>query len=74
MPGQAITSSSLVCSLDLPVCQHRSVLCPLGVPTHAINECYDASLKANSSAKEYERTPNSLLPQESDYSPSVPAL
>ena len=32
------TSSSLVCSRDLPACQHRSVLCPLGIPTHAINQ------------------------------------
>ena len=45
------TSSNLVCWRDLPVCQHRSVLRPLGVSTHAINQCYDASLKVNSSAR-----------------------
>ena len=32
------TSSSLVCSRGLPVFRHRSVLCPLGIPTHSINE------------------------------------
>ena len=41
------TSSSLVCSRDLPVCQHRSVLCPLGIPAQAINptalRCYPQS-------------------------------
>ena len=30
------TSSSLVCSRDVPVFRHRSVLCPLGILTHAI--------------------------------------
>ena len=31
-------SSSLVCSRDLPVCRHRSVLFPPGIPTHGTNQ------------------------------------
>ena len=38
-------SSGLVCSRDQPVFQQRAVLCPLGIPTHAINQCRDAALK-----------------------------
>ena len=38
-----------------PCCVH--LVFPL---TRSTKQCYDASLKVNSSAKEYERTPNSL--------------
>ena len=52
------TSSSLVCSRDLPA-PHRSVLCPLGIPlTPSMKQCYDATLNVKSPATEYERTPN----------------
>ena len=36
------------------------MFCPLRIPTHATNQCYDATLKVNWSAIEHERTPNSL--------------
>ena len=42
MPGQATAGQLQAASLSVrviyPVCQHRSVLCPLGVPNHAIHQ------------------------------------
>ena len=66
------TSSSLVCSRDLPVCQHRSVLCPLGIPTHS-KQCYDAALKVNSSGTIRTNAKFSLQ-QKSDYFQTFHAL
>ena len=36
--GWPASSNSLVCSRVLPVCQHRSVLWPRDIPTHAIKQ------------------------------------
>ena len=58
-PFRAYNSKTMgLCSRDLPICQHRSVRCPLGIPPHAINQCATMlPSKVNSSATEYERTP-----------------
>ena len=68
--------SGLVCSRDLLVFQHRAVLCPFGIPNHAINQTLPrCRSQVGSSATEYKRTPNFSLPQQnSDYSSTVPVL
>ena len=79
MPGQAtagqLQAVSLICSRDLPVCQHRSVLCPLGVPTHAINRTVLRCFPQSELVSQRLRTNAKFsLPQTSDDSPSVPAF
>ena len=69
------TSSSRVCSRDLAVCQHRAVLCPLGIPIHAVNQTVLRCYPQGELVRHRIRTNAKLsLQQTSDYFQTAPAL
>ena len=58
MPGQATAGQLQAAALSVRVIYpSTSTVFPF---TRSTKQCYDASLKVNSSAKEYERTPHFL--------------
>ena len=76
-PGNrwSAASSSLVCPRDLPVYQRRSV-CPLVIPTHAMNQTVLRYCPHSELVSHRIRTNAKFCPQQqtSDYFQTVPAL
>ena len=69
MPGQATAGQLQAAALSVRVIYQSASTAPCFVHSvfplaRSSKRCCDASLKVNSSAEEYERTPNSLLPQQ----------
>ena len=61
LAGRLQAAASSVRVIFQSVFQHRAVLCPLGIPTHAINQTLPRCCsQVNSSTTEHKRTPNSL--------------
>ena len=70
------TGSSPVCSRVLSVCQHRPVLHPLGIPTHAIKQTVIRCCSQSELASHRIRTNATLSRQQqtTEYFQAVPSL